>query len=264
MKISRHLTVPGLLMVVLGVCASCQPRNKAEAPATSVISADSLNKLAALQRGQEAFLAHCAMCHGDGGNGDGDVAVAIRQRSGVTVARLNDRETLSRLTRADVIRVIEQGGAHTGRSNLMPAWGNMLDRGLIGDIADFVMTLADSNPAIPRSTMQHYLEAPSGVPSEGRELYVHHCAACHGSFAKGDGPLAEQLWNTHHVRPRNLTDSTYIAGKTDQQLFAIISLGGGHFRKAVQMPAWTVTLTPAQIKSIVAYVREVSNTAPRP
>jgi mono/diheme cytochrome c family protein len=66
------------------------------------------------------------------------------------------------------------------------------------------------------------------------------------------------------VRPRNLTDSTYMATRTDQQLFAVISLGGGHFRKAMDMPAWTTTLTPGQIKSLVAYVRKVSNTAPRP
>ena len=66
------------------------------------------------------------------------------------------------------------------------------------------------------------------------------------------------------MRPRNLTDSKYIASKTDRELFAVISLGGGHFRKAVQMPAWTVTLNPGQIRSVVAYVREVSKTTPRP
>src|SRR5262249_26915460 len=104
---------------------------------------------------------------------------------------------------------------------------------------------------------------PPGAPAEGRVLYVHHCSGCHGPFAKGDGPLADQLWATHHVRPRNLTDSSYIATRADQQLFAVISLGGGHFRRAVQMPAWTVTLTPAQIKNVVAYVRQVSHTAPR-
>ncbi len=262
MSLSRHLTISGLLLVVLLAGASCQSRTHSESPtAAASLHADSL---AALQRGQQAFLSHCAMCHGDEGNGDGDVAVAIREKSGVNVARLNDRETLGRLTRADVVKVIEQGGAHTGRSNIMPAWGSMLDHALINDIAAYVMTLADSNPAIPRSTIQHYLEAPPGVPEEGRVLFVHHCVACHGSLGKGDGPFAEQLWDTRHVRPRNLTDSTYIASKTDQQLFAVISLGGGHFRKAVQMPAWIVTLTPAQIKSVVAYVREVSHTARRP
>jgi len=264
-NISGRITVRWVLLAVLVAGVSCQARTRSEAPATqATVLTASPERVATLQRGQEAFLAHCAMCHGDGGNGDGDMAAILRGKSGVSVARLNDRETMSRLKRADVVSVIEKGGAHTGRSNLMPAWGSMLDRGVINDIADYVMSLPDSNPAIPRATLEHYLEAPAGVPADGRVLYVHHCAACHGSFAKGDGPFAEQLWSTHHVRPRNLTDSTYIAAKTDQQLFAVISLGGGHFRKAVQMPAWTVTLTPAQIKSVVAYVREVSNTTARP
>jgi cbb3-type cytochrome c oxidase subunit III len=259
-----RITVGGLLLAVVIVAASCQSKPKVEPAAVeSKASAESLATLASLRRGQEAFLAHCAMCHGDAGNGDGDMAPVIRKRSGVNVARLNDREVLGRLTRAEVVAVIEKGGAHTGRSNLMPAWGSMLDHAQIEDIAGYVMTLADSSPAIPRTTLADYLAAPAGAPAEGRVLFVHHCSGCHGPFAKGDGPLADRLWAAHHVRPRNLTDSSYIATKTDQQLFAVISLGGGHFRKAVQMPAWTVTLTPAQIKSVVAYVRQVSHTAPR-
>ena len=43
----------------------------------------------------------------------------------------------------------------------------------------------------------------------------------------------------------------------------MIALGGGHFRKAVFMPSWTVTLTPAQIKSVVAYIRSISHTRSR-
>jgi mono/diheme cytochrome c family protein len=254
----------GLLAAVFAA-AACQPRTKSESAAPSAAAiADSLSRMAAFHRGQQAFLSYCAMCHGDGGNGDGELAATIYKKSGVRVARLNDRERMGRLTRADVLTVIKEGGGHTGRSNLMPAWGERLERGMIEDIAEFVVALADSNPAIPQSTLEHYLEAPAGVPAEGRVLYVHHCSACHGPYAKGDGPFATSLWTSAHVRPRNLTDSSYIAGRTDQQLFAVVSLGGGHFRKAIQMPAWTVTLSPAQIKNVVAYLREVSRTSPQP
>lgn len=263
MQMSRHLLAPVVFIAALAV--SCQPRTPSGTPAPSPQAvADSLAKIAAIERGQHAFLSYCAMCHGDGGNGDGDMAAAINTRSGTTVARLNDREAMSGLTREQIVEVIQKGGGHTGRSNLMPSWGEKLEPAEIGDIADFVVSLADSNPAIPRLTLEKFLEAPAGVPADGRVLYVHHCSACHGAYAKGDGPLAERLWTAHKVRPRNLTDSSYVVTKTDKQLFATISLGGGHFRKAVQMPAWTVTLSPAQIKSVVAYVREVSRTAGRP
>lgn len=36
----------------------------------------------------------------------------------------------------------------------------------------------------------------------GERLFVDHCAACHGTDAKGDGPMAPVL----SVRPANLTD----------------------------------------------------------
>ena len=35
--------------------------------------------------------------------------------------------------------------------------------------------------------------APYVSPASGKEMYVNHCAACHGADAKGDGPAAAAL-----------------------------------------------------------------------
>jgi mono/diheme cytochrome c family protein len=35
--------------------------------------------------------------------------------------------------------------------------------------------------------------APYTSPASGKEMYVNHCAACHGADAKGDGPAATAL-----------------------------------------------------------------------
>jgi mono/diheme cytochrome c family protein len=43
-----------------------------------------------------------------------------------------------------------------------------------------------------------------------------------------------------------------------------VALGGGHIGKSTMMPAWTVTLTPSQIKDVVSYVRALSKTKSRP
>ncbi len=252
----------------LGILASCQPRTPEGTPAMThadslKAQADSVKLSAAAERGGRAFLSHCAMCHGNGGNGDGEAAAQVKAQ-GATVARLNDADTMDRLTRDEIVEVIKKGGAHTGRSHLMPAWGEKLEPGMISDIADFVITLRTVNPAIPRSTLASYLMAPPGVPADGRVLFVHHCVACHGDEGKGDGPYGKRLIADHNIHPRDLTDSAYFANKMDKELYAVVSLGGGHFRKAVFMPAWTITLTPAQIKSLVAYVRSISHTTPRP
>jgi mono/diheme cytochrome c family protein len=35
--------------------------------------------------------------------------------------------------------------------------------------------------------------APYTSPASGKDMYVNHCAACHGAEAKGDGPAATAL-----------------------------------------------------------------------
>ena len=178
--------------------------------------------------------------------------------------RGDDEARARELGRDAVRKVIAEGGAHTGRSNLMPGWAEKLEEPTIDDILAYVLTLPGSKPGVTEATLQKYLEAPPGAPAEGRRVYLHFCSACHGPYGKGDGPYAEALRQQHNIRPRDLTDSTYVGRKTDQDLFAIVSLGGGHMGKSTFMPAWTVSLTPGQIKDVVSYVREISKTPPQP
>ena len=217
-----------------------------------------------LENGQRGYLEYCAMCHGNEGQGDGDLAATIQKEAGVTIPRLNDEARLAGLGRTGVKKVVVNGGAHTGRSNLMPSWGDRLEGTLVDDITDYVLQLPSQKPGVPAATIEKYLMAPPGSPAEGRSLYVHHCAACHGPEGRGDGTFAQVLRQKHNIRPRNLTDSTYLATKSDQDLYVTISLGGGHMGKSPYMPAWTVYLVPAQIKDLVSYIRVISGTPPRP
>ena len=217
-----------------------------------------------LESGARGYQEYCAMCHGNEGYGDGDVAANLKKDARVSVARLNDAGRLAVLGRSGVKQVIVNGGAHTGRSNLMPAWGNKLSATLVDDITDYVCSLPTQKPGIPTSTLRKYLEAPAGTPAQGRTLYVHNCSACHGPYGKGDGSFASALRQHHKIRPRNLTDSTYIVTRNDQQLFVTISLGGGHVGKSTYMPAWAVYLSPGQIKDVVSYIRAISRTESRP
>lgn len=244
----------------LSLIGACQPASKSADEAAAKAKADSLRVAASIEAGAPVFLQHCAMCHGDGGNGDGDVAPALAQK-GVKVARLNDLDLMSQLSIDSLKIIVTRGGEHTGRSQYMPAWVDSLSPEQLSNVVEFIASLSSANPAIPLSTISHYLQAPPGVPAEGRTLFVHHCAACHGNEGKGNGPFAARLAAmSNHAIVRNLTDSTYMSTLTDQKIFATISLGGGHFHKAVQMPAWNLTLTPAQMKDLVAYVRTLSGT----
>lgn len=268
MRFDRLIVAALTTAAAIGLLASCQPKSGYEGSTLSHTDSlnatqDSVRLASSVAQGAKEFLANCAMCHGNGGNGDGDASKGIATQ-GVKVARLNDFETMDTLSRPHLVEIITRGGAHTGRSGIMPAWGEKLQPDVIDHIADFVMQLRTANPAIPRQTITEYLMSPPGVPADGRELYVHHCVACHGDQGKGDGPYGKQLVAQHNVHPRDLTDSTYIKTKTDQDIFATVALGGGHFKKAIYMPAWAVTLTPAQMKSLVAYVRAISHTPSKP
>ncbi len=211
-------------------------------------------------RGRQAFLGYCGMCHGAYGAGDGPLAADLQKQGARGPAVLNNGARLKVLGRDGIISVITKGGAHTGRSNLMPPWGETLDKQLIGEIADYVLTLPDFKPGPTAEVVKQYLAAPPGVPARGRELFVFHCTACHGPYGKGDGTFADTLWARHQIRPRNLTDSTYFAHKTDQELFSTITLGGAHMGKSMYMPAWNYTFQPAQVKDLLAYVRAISHT----
>jgi cbb3-type cytochrome c oxidase subunit III len=244
-----------IVLGALSLLGACQPASKQAEEAAAKAKADSLRVAAAIEAGAPVFLQHCAMCHGDGGNGDGDVAPVLAQK-GVKVARLNDLELMSQISRDSLKIIVSKGGEHTHRSPYMPAWADSLSPEQISNVVEFIASLSSTNPAIPL-----YLQAPPGVPAEGRQLFLHHCAACHGNEGKGDGPFAARIAAmSNHAVVRNLTDAKYMSTLSDQKIYATVSLGGGHFHKAVQMPAWNLTLTPAQIKDLVAYVRTLSGT----
>jgi len=249
----------GLALAAVG----CQKRAVATASANTA-TVTSIQKDSHLRRGRETFLASCAMCHGEFGEGDGPLAADLRRQSGIAPARLNDRTLAERLGRHGLVEVITRGGAHTGRSNLMPPWGERLSGSVIGDVADYVLVLPELAPGIPAATIEHYQDAPAGAPERGQKLFAFYCTACHGVAGHGDGMYADTIYSRVHVRPRNLTDNSYFANRSDRDLYATISLGGGHVGKSTYMPMWGVTLNPAQIKDVLSYVRVLSGTAPKP
>ena len=266
MRFSSNLRWIGLVVLVLIAFVwvqSCPRKRPAEAPQTTSPTADSAVKVApATIRGQTAYLGYCAMCHGSFGAGDGPLAGDLKHEGARRPAVLNDRARLDYLGRRGIIEVITKGGAHTGRSNIMPPWGESLDPTLIGEIADFVLMMPDIKPGPTTEVIQQFLSSPPGVPERGRELFVFYCTACHGLHGKGDGLYADTLWARNKIRPRNLTDSSYFAGISDQQIYATVSMGGAHMGKSTYMPAWGFTIPPAQIRDLLSYVRAISHTHP--
>ncbi len=260
MNIVRLTSFALLLWGLAGVVVACQTR---QSKTESQVASSSAQPVYT-EAGQQAYLANCAVCHGEWGEGDGPLAPDLVKFSAVAPAQLNNVARLQELGRDQLVSIITLGGGGTHRSNLMPPWGNRLKSEVIGEIADYVMALPSLKPGIPRATIEKYLQAEPGTPAEGRKLFVFYCTMCHGPYGEGNGFLADSLWARYNVRPRDLTDSLYFANKSDQEMYVTIAHGGGYTRHSFVMPAWSVTLAPDKIKDLVSYVRSISRTKSRP
>jgi mono/diheme cytochrome c family protein len=83
--------------------------------------------------------------------------------------------------------------------------------------------------------------------------YGARCAACHGERGRGDGIAAASL----SPRPRDFTDPTWRANRTDAEIAAVIAGGGASRGLSPAMPAQT-DLTEADVDALVGCVRAMA------
>jgi mono/diheme cytochrome c family protein len=93
----------------------------------------------------------------------------------------------------------------------------------------------------------------AGDALEGAKLFAQHCARCHGSHGKGDGP---DLAKIHaDPPPDNWTDKEINAELSDYKIRKIVTGGGPAVDKSSKMPAFGSKLSPAQIDDLIAFIR---------
>jgi mono/diheme cytochrome c family protein len=87
------------------------------------------------------------------------------------------------------------------------------------------------------------------VVDQGRSLYLHNCAACHGPDGLGDGDAGQSLSPSPAVLAYMITRPIAI----DPYLLWSISEGGEQFGS--KMPAFKDELSQDEIWDIIAYMR---------
>jgi mono/diheme cytochrome c family protein len=105
----------------------------------------------------------------------------------------------------------------------------------------------DVSPVVPSPSSQQAATAPT--------LYAKWCASCHGDRGGGDGPNARYL----PIPPAVHATASAMSPRSDDALFDIIAGGGIVGGKSPRMPAFGTTLTPAEIRSLVAHIRMLCN-----
>ncbi len=85
----------------------------------------------------------------------------------------------------------------------------------------------------------------------GETLFDKNCVVCHGTNAKGNGPLAVTL----PTQPANLTDCRLTGEDPVEVLEGIIRHGGSYTGLSTVMPAWGKKLSDRDISDIAAFVK---------
>jgi cytochrome c553 len=101
----------------------------------------------------------------------------------------------------------------------------------------------------PQHGKATFTDADKDEIESSQLLYERFCVACHGAQGKGGGPMAAVL-----VPPVTDLTSQKARDKSDADLLKIIRDGT---RNGV-MPSYKHRLTPDELRSLVAYIRSLS------
>ncbi len=196
-------------------------RDMIAAKTVQEIDADPALREFAIVGGASAFKVNCAPCHGSGASG------------GPGFPNLNDDDWLWGGDLDSIQKTISHGirfdadpDTHVSE---MPAFGDVLDRNQIRDVAVYVWSLtnAPSDPAL--------------VPA-GKRIFIDNCAACHGEDAKGK----------LEVGAPNLADAIWLKGAGEDAIIRQVTAP-----KHGVMPAWSGRLGDTTVKELTVFVHSL-------
>ncbi|MEK6750514.1 MAG: c-type cytochrome [Pseudomonadota bacterium] len=174
--------------------------------------------------GADIYKQHCAVCHGENGNGQSRVQGSLnpppRDFTGAAA-----REELSR---ERMLASVAYGRPGTA----MMSFSKRLDSAQIDTVIDYI-----------RSEFMH-LQA---VSTRGQQLYKRHCSACHGE----NGNTAMWAQSGLNPPPRNFTDPARRDELTVERMTASVIYG----RPGTAMMPFEKRLNTAEIREVVNYIR---------
>ncbi len=205
-------------------------------------------------RGRQLYLAHCAVCHGEGGDGQGPGAERLQTKPrDFTMGLFKFRSTPSEALPLDrdLYRTLSQG-VH-GTSMIPQTHLSEDDRwAVIQYLKGFSARFVTENPAEP----VRLPPPPADLRArqeQGRQLYADAgCVQCHGTEGRGNGPSAQDLHDAwgHSIRPTDLIQRPLKGGSSPADLYRTLSTG----MNGTPMPSYHDVLSEEELWALVAYV----------
>ncbi len=90
---------------------------------------------------------------------------------------------------------------------------------------------------------------------EGKRLFRHYCAVCHGQAGDGFG---QYYGYSLQPKPTNFTDSNFVKTRSDELLMQSISKGAISIGKSNMCPPWGHTFHTEEIEFLIAYIKTLS------
>lgn len=215
------------------------------------------------QNAKMDYRRYCAGCHGELGDGNGEVAQWFEpplwpKPRDFTMAIFKCRSTLTGTlpTDEDLFNTIARGITNSG----MPPW-NTFTRQQRADLVAYIKTFS---PRWQKEKAGDPITVPPEPPvtiesiSHGKYLFTKlECWKCHGPQGKGDGPSASTLTDSkdNPIRPYNFAagadDSRFKCGSTNRDIYKIFITGVD----GTPMPSFADVIKPADAWDLVHFLR---------
>jgi mono/diheme cytochrome c family protein len=202
--------------------------------------------------GVRVYAAHCAVCHGERGDGRGEAAgrFATAPRD-FTTGRYKIRSTPSGQppTDDDLRRSIVRGLPGTA---MVPQ--DQLTDGELRAVIDHLRSLS---PRFATGRLPRPIPIPPAPPrsgdavARGRQAYEKgECAECHGPEARGDGPSARDL----RIKPPDLTRRPFKGGSTPRDILRTLLTGFD----GTPMPSYHQVLEDDELWDLAFYIESLA------
>ncbi len=133
----QTLLIPFAVACLVGLAACTGPKSSKtnkQAASDSAVAVDSAATTAPSvttvrlsyeeQQGKVLYTKYCAVCHGEGGKGDGFNAYNLDPKP----RDFTDPRAMAGIDDATLLATITEGGKGVSKSPLMPAWGGRMDK----------------------------------------------------------------------------------------------------------------------------------------
>jgi mono/diheme cytochrome c family protein len=214
-------------------------------------------------QGRYVYERNCVICHGERGDGRGQMGLTMDVRprdfrAGLFKYRSTDGDSLP--TTDDLLKTVRQGITGTA----MPIFGHLPERELRA-VVEYIKFFSprwndpkNYGKPFPTPVAPDWMDDGDKLKEQrkkGAELFTVSCVPCHGTTGQGDGPNAAQLldhWE-RPIKPGNLRAERLRQGDESSDWYRVLTVG----ISGTPMPVFGESLTPEQRWQIVAYLQEL-------